>query len=63
MNLLKGELHERYAAELCLRIAYRKLKADDIDLALHRAEDAVRSLQALQDIKKPTDTGMSIGEI
>ncbi|MER2091008.1 MAG: hypothetical protein ABS920_14810 [Sporosarcina sp.] len=52
MNVFKGELHERYAAELCLRIAFKKLKAGDIELALHRAEDAVKSLKELQQIKK-----------
>lgn len=52
MKVFSGELHERYAAEMCLRIAWRKLKADDIDMALHRAEDAVRSLKELQQIKK-----------
>ena len=52
MKEFSEELHERYAAEICLRIAFKKLKEDDIALALHRAEDAVRSLKALMDIKK-----------
>ncbi len=52
MKEFSSELHERYAAEICLRIAFKKFKEGDIDLALHRAEDAVRSLKALQDIKK-----------
>ncbi|QNK86471.1 hypothetical protein H7992_14505 [Sporosarcina sp. resist] len=52
MEEFSEELHERYAAVISLRIAFKKLKEGDIDLALHRAEDAVRSLKALQEIKK-----------
>ncbi len=47
-----SELHEQYATEMCLRLAFKKFKEGDIDLAIHRTEDALRSLKALQDIKK-----------
>ena len=61
MNRFVGEQHERYAAEMCLRVAYRRLKDGDVDLSIKRTEEALRSLRELQALKKPTDVGASIG--
>lgn len=52
MNVFVGEEQERYAAEVCLRIAYKRLLDGDVDLSIKRAEEALRSLKALQEIKK-----------
>lgn len=52
MNAFIGEEQELYAAEMCLRIAYRRLLDGDVDLAVKRAEEALRSLKVLQEIKK-----------
>lgn len=52
MNVFIGEEHERYAAEMCLRVALKKFNEGDFELAIHRAEEAIRSLKALQEIKK-----------
>lgn len=52
MDVFIGEEHERYAAEMCLRVAYRRLKDGDVDLSIKRTEEALRSLRALQEIKK-----------
>ena len=52
MKEFSSELHEQYATEMCLRMAFMKFKEGDIDLAIHRTEDALRSLKALQEIKK-----------
>lgn len=51
-DVFAGEEQEFYAAEMCLRIAYKRLKDRDIDLAVKRAEEALRSLKALQEIQK-----------
>jgi len=48
MNVFIGVAHEQYAAELCLRIAFKKFKEGDYDLAIHRAEEAIRSLNELK---------------
>ena len=52
MNVFIGEEQERFTAETCLRVAYRRLLDGDVDLAVKRAEEALRSLKALQEIKK-----------
>lgn len=52
MNAFVGEEQEKYAAELCLWIALVKFEEGDFELAIHRAEEAIRSLKVLQEIKK-----------
>ncbi len=52
MKVFIGEEHERYAAEMCLRVAFKKFKEGDFELAIHRSEEAIRSLKVLQEIKK-----------
>ena len=52
MNVFTGETHERYAAEFCLRVAFKSLRNDDIDSALKRTEDALRSLKELKKLTK-----------
>lgn len=52
MDIFAGAEHEKYAADLCLRIAFKKFKEGDFELAIHRAEEAIRSLKVLQEIKK-----------
>lgn len=52
MNVFTGEEHERYAAEMCLRAAFKRLKNDDVEQAVKRTEDALRSLKVLHEIKK-----------
>ena len=52
MDVFTGAEQELYAAEMCLRIAYKRLIDGDVDLAVKRAEEALRSLKALQEIKK-----------
>lgn len=37
---------------MCLYLALKKLNEDDIEMAIHRAEEAVRLLKELQQIKK-----------
>ena len=61
-NIYKGEKYERHAAELCLRLALKKLEEEDFELAIHRAEEAIRSIKELQQIKKPIDEGTSTGK-
>ncbi|WP_342505668.1 hypothetical protein [Sporosarcina sp. FSL K6-2383] len=52
MDVFVGAEHERYAAELCLRVANQRLKENDVEMAIKRTEEALRSLKALQEIKK-----------
>lgn len=60
-SMYTGENYERHAAELCLRLALKKLEEENYELAAHRAEEAIRSIKELREIKKPTDAGTSIG--
>lgn len=52
MNVFIGEEHERYAADLCLSIARKKFREGDYETSIKRTEEALRSLKALQEIKK-----------
>ena len=52
VNVFVGETHERHAAELCLRIALKKFEEGDYDFAIHRAEEAIRSLRELKKLNK-----------
>ena len=49
IDIFTGATHEQYAAEFCLRAAYKKLKEGDVETALKRVEEATRSLKALQE--------------
>jgi len=51
-KVYQGEQYERHAAELCLRLALKKLEEEDFELASHRTEEAIRSIKELQKIKK-----------
>ncbi len=52
IDIFTGFEHERFSAETCLRAAYKCLKNNDVDQAVKRTEDALRSLKVLQEIKK-----------
>ncbi|WP_421100985.1 hypothetical protein ACOKXV_11475 [Sporosarcina psychrophila] len=41
----------------------KHLNNNDVELATNRLQAALKILEELQDTKKPTDTGMSIGGI
>ncbi|BAQ11482.1 hypothetical protein OXB_3012 [Bacillus sp. OxB-1] len=43
---------EIYAAECCLRVAFKRLKKGDYEQALKRTEDAIRSLKVLRENEK-----------
>lgn len=49
---INRSLKEYYAAESCMRVAFEKFIEGDLELAIDRTEDALRSLKALQEIKK-----------
>jgi len=48
---------------LNLLLAEKHLNNNDVALAANRLQAALKLLEELQDTKKPTDTGMSIGGI
>ena len=43
---------ETEGARLCLLLAMRKLNEGDIDMAIHRAEEAIKLLKDLQKMKR-----------
>ncbi|AMQ06776.1 hypothetical protein [Sporosarcina psychrophila] len=46
-----------------LLLVEKHLNNNDVELATNRLQAALKILEELQDTKKPTDTGMSIGGI
>lgn len=52
IDIFVGVEHEKFAAEMCLKAAFKNLKRYDVDLAIKRTEDALKSLKILQEIKK-----------
>lgn len=58
MNNIKIELN---FIHINLLLAEKHLNNNDVELATNRLQAALKILEELQDTKKPTDTGMSIG--
>ncbi|WP_342538492.1 hypothetical protein MKY15_20830 [Sporosarcina sp. FSL K6-1540] len=60
MDNIKIELN---FIRLNLLLVEKHLNNNDVELAANRLQAALKLLEELQDTKKPTDTGMSIGGI
>ena len=45
-------VHETEGARLCLMLAMKKLNEGDIEMAIHRAEETIKLLKDLQDMKR-----------
>jgi len=45
-------VYETDGARLCLYLALKKLNEDDLEMTIHRAEEAIKLLKDLQKMKR-----------